>query len=403
MNRVSVLVGAGATYDLDAPTTDELTEKVCRKRQHHLNGKSAILKSISNHLKEYYHPHKINFEHLMHTLEMMHTFKHGWKNPKNIKYKPPIIPFIKPRFRRYFKDDDIRLLLAKNDIILTIADEVNRYDLKFKKLEKYDWYRTFWKNSDLTWDITTLNYDTTVEHSLENEFIDGFEYSGEKYFRFNPKKLENPKISTLMHLHGCINFGHPRNIHNKYVYEDTHEDIYKLRSYEEAKQTWFGRSTNRTQASEEAIIGPIITGLRKVEKLNTYPYNHYLYNFQKSLLKNRGLLIVGYGLGDLYLNGMMERVNRVHGNNKRIVMITYFGKDYWTDNHRVIGFPETNDAYLFLAKAFVNESPLEGYKRESFVKKEPIKSKSGNVLVYLHGFKEAVQYHYDEIIEFYKS
>jgi len=87
MDRISVLIGAGATFDLDAPSTDKLTEKVCRKRQYHFKGKSAILKSISKYLKDYYHPHKINFEHLMHVVEMLDTYRHGWNNPRNIKYK----------------------------------------------------------------------------------------------------------------------------------------------------------------------------------------------------------------------------------------------------------------------------------------------------------------------------
>ena len=403
MDRISVLIGAGATLDLGAPSTDKLTEKVCKKRQHHFKGKPAILKSIAKQLNEYYHPNKINFEHLIHVIEMLDTYRHGWNNPGNIKYKPPIIPFIKPRYIRYFKDNGIGLLVAKKDIIRTIADEINKYDFRFRNPKNYDWYKNFWKNSGLTWNITTLNYDTTVEYSLDNDFEDGFEDTGENYFRFNPLRLENPSSSTLNHLHGCINFGYPRNIHNKYAYEDTHEDIYKLNNYDEAKQTWFGRSTNRTQAAEETIIGPIITGLRKVEKLNTYPYIHYLYNFQKSLFKNKSLLIVGYGLGDLYLNQLMERVNRIHGDNKRIVIITYYGKDYWADDHRIINFPETNDGYLFLAKAFVKESPLNGYKRDNFIKKEPIRSEKGTVLVYLHGFKEAIQNHQDEIIKFLKS
>jgi SIR2-like domain len=403
MDRISVLIGAGATIDIGGPTTDELTEKVCQKKQLLFKGKSAILKSVAKQLNDYYNPNKINFEHLMHAIEMLDTYRDGWNNPGNLKYKPPIIPFIKPRFTRYFKDNSIGLLVAKQDIIRTIADEVNKYDHKFRKTKKYDWYKDFWGNSGLIWDITTLNYDTTIEYSLNNEYEDGFEDISDNYFRFNPLKLENPSKSTLTHIHGCINFGYPRNIQNKYAYEDTHEDIYKLNSYKEAKQTWFGRSTHRTQAAEETIIGPIITGLRKVEKLNTYPYSHYLYNFQKSILKNKSLLIVGYGLGDLYLNQLMERLNRIHGEKKKIVIITFYGKDDWTDDHRIIDFPETNDGYLFLAKAFVKESPLKGYKRENFINKEPIRSEKGNVLVYLHGFKEAIQNHKNEILDFFNK
>lgn len=400
--RVTALIGAGATFDLDAPSTDYLTQIIINKKLDLLNSKSNLLKSISKIIQQYYNPNKINFEHIIHVLEMLETYKNGWSMPGNIKFKPPITPFIKPRYTRFMKDD-ISLTIAKRVLIETIASEVNKYDVNFKDSNKYDWYKNFWSKSEIIWDITTLNYDTTIENSFKNNIEDGFEDSGDSYYRFNPLKFQNTKQSTIAHLHGCINFGYPRQIINQYVYEDNHEDIYKLNSYSEAKDTWFGRSTNRTQASEETIIGPIITGLRKTEKLNTFPYSYYQNNFQNSILKNSRLLIIGYSYGDLYLNQIMERINRVHGNNKKIVIVTYYGKNYWADNHRIIDFPDNNDAYLFYAKAFVKDSPMDGYKESDFRKKEPLRDRKGNVLVFLNGFKDAIINHKDEIINFLKN
>ncbi len=400
--RITTLVGAGATLDIDAPSAEKLTQIVRNKTLDLLHSKSNLLKSVSKILADYYEPNKINFEHIIHVLEMLNTYKSGWKNPGNVKYKPPIIPFIKPRYYRFIKDD-ISLLTAKRVLIEIIADEVNKYDVNFESSNKFDWYKDFWCDLKSIWDITTLNYDTTIEKSMTNRFEDGFEDSGDNYYRFDPLKLKNPTESTIAHLHGCINFGYPRQIVNQYAYEDTHEDLYKLNTYKEALMTWPGRSTNGSQASEETLIGPIITGLRKIEKLNTYPYSYYQNNFQNCILRNSSLLIVGYSFGDLYLNQIMERINRVHGDNKRIVIITYYGEDYWTDDHHIIDFPETDDAYIFYAKAFVLDSPLRGYKYDNFIKKEPIRAKNGNVLVYLNGFKEAVENHKDEIINFLKN
>jgi hypothetical protein len=399
--RVTALIGAGATIDLDAPTTDRLTEIVSKKKLDLFKSKSELLRSISKILTTYYQPNKINFEHIIHVLEMLDTYKWGWTSPGNIKFRPPIIPFIKPRYSKFLKGDTT-LLTAKWFLIKTIAEEVNKYDLNFQNSDKYDWYKGFWTECNFDWDITTLNYDTTIEKSFNDKIEDGFESCG-NYDRFNPMKFRDAPKSTIAHIHGCINFGYPIEIVNQYAYEDTHEDIYKLKSYTEAKETWFGRSTNRTQASEETLIGPIITGLRKVEKLNNYPYSYYQNNFQNAILKNNCLLIVGYSFGDLYLNQVMERINRIHGKDKRIVIITYYGKNYWADNHRMIDFPETNDAYLFFAKAFRAAYPLEGYVERNFIKNDPIRAKNGNVLVFLHGFKEAVTNHTDEIMNFFNG
>jgi hypothetical protein len=126
---------------------------------------------------------------------MLETYKYGWNRPGNRKFKPPIIPFIKPRYMKFMKDA-IALQTSKRVLIETIADEVNKYDINFKESSKYDWYKEFWAKCEIKWDITTLNYDTTIENSFNNNIEDGFEDSGDNYYRFNPLKFLNTKEST---------------------------------------------------------------------------------------------------------------------------------------------------------------------------------------------------------------
>lgn len=77
------------------------------------------------------------------------------------------------------------------------------------KEQANEWYWRFYQQFAENSDFFVLNYDTTIEKSIEN-YEDGFEPDGIQnvFLRFNPKRLfENPNgLSTINHLHGCINY-----------------------------------------------------------------------------------------------------------------------------------------------------------------------------------------------------
>jgi len=91
----------------------------------------------------------------------------------------------------------------------------------------------------------------------------------------------------------------------------------------EARRTWFGRSRNQAQSGERATAGPIITGQRKPDKLLAYPYSTYQTVLHDALLRNPRLLIAGYGFGDIHFNRLLRRLTRIHGNNRRVVLIDF--------------------------------------------------------------------------------
>jgi hypothetical protein len=408
-NNITALVGAGAVIELGAPKTNEITSIVIDREQNvislnpYFEEKKPILKEIYNKLENLNaYKGKVNFEHILHTTELLQTLKTGWSNPLNPTLSTTLSPFVQNESDLLFKNNNC-LNAAQEDLIEIVANEVSKYNEEFKKnIDQHNWYRDFWRNNKNIWNITNLNYDTTIENSLE-EYEDGFEIVNETYSRFNPLKFEESSISTIAHLHGCINYGYPKEILNKYLFEDSFEDLYKMNNFNDARPTWFGRSNRSSQASEQTIRGPIITGLHKLEKTATYPYSHYLYHFQKSIIQNRCLLIVGYGFGDLYLNDIMERMNRIHGNNKRVVIITYYGKEYWSNDHTVTDYPDNDIAYSFLANMLKNEDIWSDYKYDKFEAKEPVKSKDNTCIVYIKGFKEAANEHSEEIFSFFNS
>jgi hypothetical protein len=83
---------------------------------------------------------------------------------------------------------------------------VDKYDEDYRKKKNiyYHWYNSFWKNF-IGFNLFNLNYDTTIENSIEI-YNDGFVKSeDEKFQKFSPNKLyEDDLPHKICHLHGCI-------------------------------------------------------------------------------------------------------------------------------------------------------------------------------------------------------
>lgn len=399
--RVTAFLGAGASLEIGGPLASNLTCTVRNKKQRYYDSqlgrkrKVSLLGQITNKLNEFYSPNTCNFEDIFHVLEMLESYGRGWRDRTASTYKPPIAAFLKPRFTKFF--DSLGLIVAKRDLLEIVAEAINSYDSIFDSNGNHRWFASFWQEAikKCPWDIATLNYDTCIEKSI-GVFEDGFEDTGDGYSRFNPRKLYTTSISRLLHLHGCILYGYPRlSDPNKYIYEDDFEDLYKFDTYDEAKKTWFGRSNNTAQSHEETIIGPIITGLRKTDKLISYPYSEYSTTFSKSIFENERLLIAGYSFGDLHFNKILEKIVRLHGNNRKIVIITWFdNRQPWHPDPGVMDWPG-NEMFRFIAKSFKESNPFKSFSFNS-----PIVSIDGCVQLYLCGFKDAVDNHGRDIIDF---
>jgi len=398
--RATVFLGAGAAIEIGGPITSEITNAARKKVQTFLNRKKKFIDQVAKVLDKHY-AEPVSFEEIFHTLELISSYRIGWKGATK-KCTPYMTAFTKPRLLRFFKDD-IMLLIAKKDLIRTVAELIYKYDSRYLHNNANNWHLSFWEeiNNSFKLDIATLNYDTCIEQSIL-DLEDGFEKTIYQFERFNPKQLINSKKSKIFHLHGCINYGYSRGEKsNEYTLEDDFHDIYKYQNYKEASQTWFGRSTNISQSSEEANVGPIVTGLQKTDKIINFPYSLYYSELQSAIIANNALLIIGYSFGDLHFNRLLERIVRIHGKQRRVVVITKYTKQFWHRDWTVMGWSEKRDMMVFASKAFQDYYP---FKSNSFSKPpEVLNSKDNCARIYLGGFKETVNKYSKEIINFLKS
>lgn len=419
-NVPTILIGSGATIELGAPSTNQITKDIIKPNtfQNYANKNylsadkksyfTAVLK-VYERLKVSY-PEEPNFEHIFHILEMLYSYDTVWiGNCKNPDIFPLFSPFVVPQTGIIEHNEWQWLFSLISQCQLHIMQMVNKYDenYKNKKDSDYVWYKDFWQKFN-GFNLFNLNYDTTIENSI-GTFNDGFVDSGDnKFQKFNPNKLyEDDKPHKICHLHGCILFYNQRyeNI-NHDVYEYGNYDMYKWQTFKEVESMMNGSggSNQHTQSGETIYIGPIITGLRKTDKLTAAPYNYYHHFLNDSILKNKSLLIVGYSFGDLYINDLIERMNLLYGQEKRIVVITKLQYDTVYRTFCDLDATMNNVRDLLFVKKMMHDDNFEFSHLDNTITKEnPYESKDKTVQLYVYGFKSAVEKHSDRIINFLKS
>ena len=424
--RITFVVGAGAPLDLSLPdtviwpSTSNITSEILKPYDSYQNPDNpiTIVQEIYDVLIDTYpigitnpwgsEPTKpnINFEQLFHVLEMFVSYSGVWENRCKAPHLFPVFaPFTQPSVSLDWQ----HIHSVMNQFILRIMDIVDAYN-QHVKLEINRWYRDFYACFSADSDFYIFNYDTTIEDSIRT-YEDGFESDGiqDKFLRFNPKRLlnYNERPATINHLHGCINFYEQSYDNcNQDVYTFLSHDLYKYPSYQDVRKLMIGRSGSdpASQSGETYHASPIITGLRKTDKLNSIPFDFYHGNMYKSVIENNKLVIIGYSFGDLYCNQLIERMHYLHKEYRRIVLI-----DFWKipEEHRKChgGYFLSHNLGSFICRAMevgeFNTAVAELYDNED-KNTGALYSKNGCLMVLPNGFRNAATAYHD-IIKFLNS
>jgi hypothetical protein len=102
-------------------------------------------------------------------------------------------------------------------------------------------------------------------------------------------------------------------------------EVVEAESVAKARATWetAASAALADQNVDFAGVVPIVSGRRKLEKLNVRPYANYYAGFSKALSTSPYLLIAGYGGGDEHINFWLREFGLIHGEGvARIVEIT---------------------------------------------------------------------------------
>ena len=414
--RTTAVIGAGAVLDFDfnglpKPTTKFITEKIVgEKIQGYDDIDSELIKHIYNLVvdasrAEYLRLHpavrhydpSISFEDLFEVIETLFSYSGTWKHEH---YPFSLISaLVKSDLNNYMVDYE----RAMHAIIKKIVEIVITYDELFKKDGRENWYKGFWKAFDGKLDVFNLNYDTTVEYSL-SDYVDGYVPFTQDYERFEPEVLWNasPDKATVNHLHGCILYGDINPKPTEFYY--SHRDLYKFYP-DVVKEAFISRQwLPRTQTGDSIFYSPIITGLKKTDKICYMPHNFYHANLVKKIIENPSLFICGYSFGDLYVNQLLQRHKLIHNRKERVVVVEKW-PDYENDDSVSLYryFMDNTSGGL---KEFVERiteagvAPLESFKDFQKINDGCWQSPNGVFRLYTKGVKVAMEQHRDEIMDF---
>lgn len=419
-NAVTVIVGAGAVLDFDhkgvVPSVKNMTEEVLKLSIQKVDGgERPLLRELNDFIVgklnrvgqpeiNRWIPPQLNFESLLHIVEMCISYSGCWhKEYAFWSAYPEFGTLIQPE--DFLKDiqtyDYIRAAAGLQEMVMSI---VNQYDTSFREdTASEQWYRDFWRSLSGNLNIFNLNYDNTIENSL-GEYEDGFLpiKEGEEYSHFSAKQyLENPKcLSTIAHLHGQILFSEAKS----FPFEHSTRDMVKNRDYQTARKNRMMRQQNPSNQAKEEYIQPyIVSGSRKTEKMTFAPNNVYLSDLTRKVVENSRLLIIGYSFGDLYLNEILGLGIAAHGENFKVVIIDRFPPyiSTYTSLFQHLSNRCNPQLHRFVSRLAGNKLSVEigqdvfpimveGYD-------EPAISRNGNLMLCYNGFKNAVEKHGEAI------
>ena len=422
-NGVTIIVGAGAVLDFEHkvifPSVKNITNEVLKLSIQKVDGgERPLLREINDYIiaqldkvgrpeVNRYKPPQLNFENLLHILEMCIAYSGCWcKEYISWLSFPEFGTLIQPV--KFLKDihtyDYIRGAYELQKIVMDI---VNQYDASFNEDTSTErWYRDFWKSLSGRSNIFNLNYDNTIENSL-GEYEDGFPpvKDGEEYSRFSARRYYgNPRgVSTIAHLHGQILFSEAR----EYPFDYSIRDMVKNRDYETAcKNRIGGQSPPSNQAKEEYLQPEIVSGLRKTEKMTFAPNNVYLSDLARKVIENNRLMVIGYSFGDLYLNEILGLGMAAHGDDFKVVIIdkfpSYINSYISWFQHLTHGCNQQE--YTFVSRLAKDRLFVEiGQKEFPLIVGEygvPVVSRNGKLMMCINGFKDAVVNHKETMLGF---
>ena len=334
-----VLLGAGYSQGFGIRGTAKLTELVRQLQSPTLTTQvvgamwfAPVLPLLWKALSAYYN--SPNFETMLHGIEALVGIQrrpHVTTMPDELRPIANAFMDVSPRWQELV--DYGMLLSAAHAIVQTVADalddDVSAVQSDTVAAERSRLTRL---TSAFETTIIDLNFDDLVDTALP-EARDGFDSDSPARFRY--KNLISAAGPRLIHLHGSIRFG---------ISEAT---VVKFGSRADARTPRSRFEILDSQSGDPVLVGALIAGLRKTDKINAPPYAYYHHAFVEELLRSPRLLIIGYGGMDLHVNAWLHRWLETHGDAARCAVVTPINREPKDSERapplefisRVLGYP----------------------------------------------------------------
>jgi hypothetical protein len=340
-DRLTVILGAGASAAAGAPTAHELSQSILSMQSPriipdhpeflrwpkdigspvHMAGRPpsvATIELIKRGLL--LGQQDLNFEIVLHAIETLETYAATISHaPETLHVRPVIASFTDPmpRFQQLFNYS--ALVATRWEIIHLIRSTIME-SLANAPADVTSASRSFINELRLAFglDVQDLNYDT-----LWDSFglVDGFRSEDTAHSVFDRRAfaqaLEDGS-DIMCHTHGSILYGYP--MPGSSVTMEP-RSLVKYQEPEEASQSLAYLREPRYIESILDEEAPIISGAHKIQKLSSAPYSYYYEAFQRAIQRNSRLMFIGYGFSDPHFNRWALELIRIHGNTSKVAII----------------------------------------------------------------------------------
>lgn len=409
--RLTVIVGAGGSFELGVPLTDSLTTIVRKAfdrpapdfQNYFKDPEDAERRRQLFLAAEQHYGGTLNFEQLFEFLESGLALHSGWRSAGGIAEAG----WTQPRadLVSLFRDrDGYAEFLSHSRLMLELTVESAIRDTSAAAPSSPNWqvFQHFWaelaSSFDLT--VTTLNYDTLIEQALGwGGAEQGFEPAdGSRGWLFHPRMVHQRREHRLLHLHGSILFkgatygdtvGHwePAGGHWQNKWYPTSEDA----------KVAGGGDLGRTAYGRDLLGGSLITGLHKNDKVHAEPFGTYYEATANELRACPRLLVIGYGFGDPHINRLIKRMTRDHGDGRRVACVDYVGLPDEIHSDGRSGFLEA--MHLWSGRRL----PWNEAVSSSWVDMDGLwNAPGGHTQLHFHGFMKAAR-RAEEVVSFLQS
>jgi hypothetical protein len=300
--RALVLLGAGASIEYKAPTTDQLTDaidsEVASDAFMQSAGADAALQVIRARLKAYLHrPGVVNFEHIYHCAhELIFAFppSHGAAD----EFRPLLFPFMDNTSG--ISQHALRALVQKMAEII-FAEVSAACEKNPLSLGPFTDFVTSLRADHIT-RIYTTNYDDFLLQAVPDLYT-GFAASPST----TPKRFETDKFwrkvgrASAFHLHGSVHMGFAAphvvtgEVGELFWFDD------RATALKHASFSGGTRASLRMDGSSY-VPSAVVTGLDKLSLLQQRPLSDFYAALARDAMLADLIIVIGSSLGDLHLN-----------------------------------------------------------------------------------------------------
>lgn len=352
MKKVTFLFGAGAALPWEAPHTKDITEAINNSDDYLINGKTLgiWINGLLTKLSQTQPPNpSINFETYVDFLESVYAYL--------VEVDPSVNKFYSGSLYRIFelKDEVMKgiqklesngssfnsnpdkIRLCFYSLIRIIRNQINKYLENYgntaldvnKKLRYF--CEHFMKNGYSVRSYT-INYDRSIPLVFESvnskyEIFDGFDIQNHSvdmtkndlYFPNKSRILTDAECHSFYNLHGSFHWEF-QDCDYKTTNHDSPFTIMSTKKRNPHNSAHIEEYPINSNPNEKLLQCPIITGYKKVQRINIEPFNYFFHSFFNDIHQSEIIIIVGYSFSDPHINQLLIDARR---RKVRIYNITY--------------------------------------------------------------------------------